>query len=121
MNTNKEKSAKESDKNKTTASAKDCAKLYFELAKQYQQNNKVAEAIAEYNKAIELEPENPEFYFQRGLSYLTTKEIEKFLEDFSTAKKIDPDGEFSKKVDQFYQDFFLTPNYHLYINYLLSA
>ena len=97
------KNKKLDEQNEKNVSKQKNAKLYSMRANEYLKNSKVAEAIAEYNTAINLDPKNPEYYFQRAISLLSAGELEKGFKDFSTLKEIDPNGEFSKKNDRFYQ------------------
>lgn len=97
------KNKKLDEQNEKNVSKQKNAKLYSMRANEYLKNSKVAEAIAEYNTAINLDPKNPEYYFQRAISLLSAGELEKGFKDFSTLKEIDPNGEFSKKIDRFYQ------------------
>ncbi|MDW7679796.1 MAG: tetratricopeptide repeat protein [bacterium] len=99
MSTNTKNSKKEKEKDSNA----DQAKLYAAQADDYMEKGKVAEAIAEYNKAIELDSENPEYFYHRGLGLLKREEIENSFEDFSVVQKIDPEGEFAKEIDNIYQ------------------
>ncbi|MBD3339160.1 MAG: tetratricopeptide repeat protein [Candidatus Lokiarchaeota archaeon] len=101
MSTNHKNNTNENNTNKTQKSEQ--AKKYSQRANEYREQGKIADAIAEYTKAIELEPENPEYYFERGLRYIEAKELEKGFKDFSSVRKIDPKSEYSKILDDVYQ------------------
>jgi tetratricopeptide (TPR) repeat protein len=47
-------------------------------------------AVAEYNKAMEDDPNNNEGYYYRGATYLKTGEIEKALPDFKRSIELNP-------------------------------
>jgi len=48
-------------------------------------------ATADLTRAIELDPKQADYFYQRGLAYLEGKQPEKALEDFSQAIKLKPD------------------------------
>ena len=48
-------------------------------------------AIEDYSKAIELDPENPELYIARAISYNLMEEYEKSLLDYGKAIEIQPE------------------------------
>jgi tetratricopeptide (TPR) repeat protein len=48
------------------------------------------QAIAELNRACELAPANPEFFFERGVVYLNTDKPEPALKDFDRAVELNP-------------------------------
>lgn len=47
-------------------------------------------ALADYNRAISLKPENPGFYFNRGLLYEFSGDIDSAVADYTQAIKLDP-------------------------------
>jgi len=51
---------------------------------------KYEQAVAEYTKAIELDPSLTSAYYNRGLAYLQMKEYDSALADFNKAIKINP-------------------------------
>lgn len=53
------------------------------------QEGNIEEAIKYYDKAIELDPEQSSFYYNRGLARQMKKEFERALEDYSTAIRLD--------------------------------
>ena len=48
------------------------------------------ESIADYSKAIELDPKNPELYFLRGMSYEYLNQNEEALKNLKISLLIDP-------------------------------
>src|SRR5687767_14755556 len=52
---------------------------------------KYEQAAADFSGAIELEPENAEFYFYRGRCFYKSRSIEKAIWDFNAAIKLEPD------------------------------
>lgn len=48
-------------------------------------------AIATFDKALSLAPDNPEIYFLRGISYHGLEETRKAIGDLEMAIKLDPD------------------------------
>ena len=86
------------------------------------ENNDFDEAIVSYTKAIELEPDEPGYYFYRGYSYLYLSESSSntqgagsrgknrsaALEDFNQGTELDPyDTDFYLARAELYKD----PNY----------
>ena len=53
--------------------------------------NRYWESIADYSKAIELDPKNPELYFLRGMSYEYLNQNEEALKNLKMSLAIDPD------------------------------
>ncbi|HEX5715195.1 MAG TPA: alpha/beta fold hydrolase [Thermoanaerobaculia bacterium] len=51
-----------------------------------------AEAIQDYEKAIDLYPQSAEFHFNRGNTYLRLNEEERAVSDYNRAIQLDPDG-----------------------------
>ncbi|MDJ0724440.1 MAG: tetratricopeptide repeat protein [Prochloraceae cyanobacterium] len=56
-----------------------------------------SEAIINYNRAIQINPEDAHLYFNRGLAYAKLQNTEGAFNDFDRAAKIDP--EFTKAID----------------------
>jgi len=67
------------------------AQKYIILGYNLHQKNKYTNALEAYDKAIEIDPENPEAYFWRGQSLIKTGQYEKAIVDFKRAMKIRPD------------------------------
>ena len=57
----------------------------------YHHEKQFDRAIAEYNRALELEPANADAYFWRGAAYERTGELDRALADFRQAIALDPD------------------------------
>lgn len=64
------------------------ARLFFTVAKG---RDTLLMALRDYNKAIEYDPENGEFYTNRGATYARLGDIDKAIEDISTGIKYKPD------------------------------
>jgi len=47
-------------------------------------------AITDYNKAIKLDPNNPEVYYLRGIVYYERKDYDRAIKDYNKAIKINP-------------------------------
>jgi tetratricopeptide (TPR) repeat protein len=67
------------------------AALHREVALELSLQNRESDAVAEYNKAIELDPESAEAYYRRGMSYDSLGEFECAVEDYTEAIRLDPD------------------------------
>jgi tetratricopeptide (TPR) repeat protein len=52
------------------------------------ENGEFELAIEYYNRAIELEPENPQAYFNKGNTYFNKKELKKACELWKKAKEL---------------------------------
>ena len=48
------------------------------------------EALAAYNKAVELEPRSPQVYLSRGYTYDSLNQIKNAIADYSYAIRLDP-------------------------------
>ena len=55
------------------------------------QQNRNADAIEQFNKALQVDPDNPEAFFWRGRTFMKTQEFEKAIADFKRAVEIRPD------------------------------
>lgn len=53
----------------------------------------VSQALADFNEAIRLNPENCEAYYNRALAYRERREKQKALTDELTARRLDPNAE----------------------------
>jgi len=65
---------------------------YNKIGDEYYFKNDFNKAIEYYTKAIEVDPDNAEYYCNRGVSYNWLKEYEKAIEDKSKAIELDPDN-----------------------------
>ena len=63
---------------------------FFYLAWAYSRQKNWIKAEENYTLAIELEPQNPEYYLARGQSRFQNTQIEEALADFTLAVSIDP-------------------------------
>lgn len=58
-------------------------------------NNDFERAIAHYNEAIRLNPDNPHYYSDRAESYIATGQISRAMDDYEKAIRLRPDeGQF---------------------------
>jgi len=67
------------------------AQAHLDRAFDYHHEKHFDRAIAEYNRALELEPANADAYFWRGAAYERTGELDRALADFRQAIALDPD------------------------------
>ena len=56
------------------------------------------DAIIDYNKAIEIEPQNAYLFFWRGFAFESMKEYRKAIEDLSISLRLDPDFFLAKSL-----------------------
>lgn len=66
------------------------ARLYFDTATD---TTRLALALKDYNRAIELKPEDGEFWVNRGATYARLGNLEKAIENINTGLKYKPDHE----------------------------
>jgi len=67
------------------------AEKYFYRGLDLQDNGLHDEAIKEYTKSIELNPNNALAYYHRGIAYDELGEYEEVIADYTKAIEIDPD------------------------------
>ncbi len=75
--------------NTTTTTTND-AEYYAELADGYYDKNDFVNALINYNKAIQLNPQGGGSYVRRGFIYHYTGEVAKAYEDYDTAVRLNP-------------------------------
>lgn len=63
---------------------------YLDEGANLERLNKFEEAIQCYQKAIEIDPENPEAYYRRGRIYKTLRLHRQAIKDFSKSVELDP-------------------------------
>lgn len=63
---------------------------YLNLAIQYTESGKYAEAIKVCDKLIALDDKNPDFYYLRGMNRYLMKDYENSIVDFDTTIQLDP-------------------------------
>ena len=68
------------------------ADLYADRGWAYQELEQFESAIADFSRAIELDPENPETWGARGDGYITLGDFEAALNDYNNATGLDPDN-----------------------------
>ena len=57
-----------------------------------QEGRSTLKAIAEYTKAIELDPKGADAYYNRGIAYGKLKQYDKAITDYTKAIELDPKG-----------------------------
>jgi tetratricopeptide (TPR) repeat protein len=66
------------------------SEYYAELADEYYDKNDFTNALINYNKAIQLNPNGAGSYVRRGFIYHYTGEVSKAYEDYETAVRLSP-------------------------------
>jgi tetratricopeptide (TPR) repeat protein len=66
------------------------SEYYAELADEYYDKNDFTNALINYNKAIQLNPNGAGSYVRRGFIYHYTGEVAKAYEDYATAARLNP-------------------------------
>ncbi|MDD5613822.1 MAG: tetratricopeptide repeat protein [Candidatus Omnitrophica bacterium] len=74
-----------------TSHAQESAREIFERAVEYHNQNSFDEAIAEFSKVIDVDPEYSEAYYNRGLVYAKKGDYEQAIIDFTSAIGIEFD------------------------------
>ncbi len=69
--------------------------VYLERGNIYLGQRNTVKAIENYNKAIELKPDDHELYFRRGLAYQNSGKIEEAIPDYEKSIKLNPKHSFS--------------------------
>mgnify|MGYP003331219507 CR=1 FL=1 len=67
------------------------AEQHYNKGKEYLKERKVNEALDSFNKALEMEPDNPYALSDRGVTYFHMKKFELAIIDMDKAVKIQPD------------------------------
>ena len=89
---------KDADKKKQPQSKKARkAKKYIRRANDHYKNKRYKKAVAEYNKALQIDPKNSRAYFGRARCRLNIGRYDKAIADFNKAVKYDPN--YSKAYD----------------------
>ena len=66
------------------------ATQYFDSGLEYSQGGEHQKAIANYTRAINLEPQNAKIWVNRGTAYRTLRQFEKAIRDLDKAIRLDP-------------------------------
>ena len=66
------------------------SKSYFALGKESIANDDIDSAITNLSRAIELDPDNVDAYYLRGLTYSREEEFDKAIADFEKVAEFDP-------------------------------
>ena len=67
------------------------AEFYYNRAKEYSVNKDFDKAIADYSKAMELDPNDYVLYYDRGLAYQEKGSIDNAISDYSKSIELNPD------------------------------
>ena len=62
------------------------------------------ESIADYSKAIELDPKNSDLYFGRGMSYEYLNQNEEALKNLKISLKLDPNFSLALSMVEFLEN-----------------
>jgi tetratricopeptide (TPR) repeat protein len=73
------------------------AKKFMRRGYEHYKNKRYKKAVAEYNKALQIDPGNPRAYFWRARCRLSIGRYDKAIADFNKAVKFDPN--YSKAYD----------------------
>ena len=74
----------------TLLQAKPDAQQHFRQGAALHKEGTLDQALAEYDKAVELYPRYPEVYYNRGLAYRHKDDLVKAIADYSRAIRLDP-------------------------------
>ena len=66
------------------------AEEHFSAGEQLQDQEHWEEAIAEYDEAIRLNPQNADAYSNRGFAYFKLDQFEQAIQDYGEAIRLDP-------------------------------
>ena len=64
---------------------------YFDRGTTYVNKGDYDRAIADFNKAIDLEPDYADVFYNRGVAYIKKDEVQRVIEDFNKAIVLNPD------------------------------
>ena len=67
------------------------AEWHFDQGNKLYGQGRYDEAIKEYSKAIRLNPELAEAYYNRGLTYKKLGQLERAIEDYNAAIRLNPE------------------------------
>jgi lipoprotein NlpI len=79
----------ETDTNIPHESNQDIADAYYKRGDAYYEEGEYEKAIADYNKAAELDPNHADAYYSRGCAYAEEGEYEKAIADYNKAIELD--------------------------------
>ncbi|GAA4829936.1 hypothetical protein GCM10023331_13980 [Algivirga pacifica] len=92
------------------------ALAYYVIGEKFREHNEPLKAIDQYNKAIKIDPANPQFHYQKGMCYLSLRQFENALNAFKVAEEYNPNSlETHKRLYNIYmqKDYFDDAIYHL--------
>ena len=67
------------------------AKTYYNRATVYRAKGEIERAIADYSKAIEIDPQHSNAYFGRGSAFEAKGDYDRAIADFTKAIEISPE------------------------------
>lgn len=67
------------------------ADSFYAMALQYEESAQYVQAIDALNQAVELEPDNTLYHFERGKVYFLQGDVERAIADLDVAIRLDPD------------------------------
>jgi len=73
---------------------------YYNRARVYCENGELENCLADYNKAIELYPDNVYWTIERGFLYLKLGDQEKAIIDLERAQDLGVPPEYRQRVDE---------------------
>ena len=65
---------------------------YHERAKTYQHLEQYEDALADFTKVLELQPDNAHAYFRRAFAFKSLGKFEEAAEDFEKSRSLQPDN-----------------------------
>lgn len=91
--------------NKVIAARPGATQGWRDRARVYRMLMQTTEAMADINRALEIEPRNSDLVATRGLIQLTAGKLELALEDYQAAAALDPaDASYAKKIAEIQQE-----------------
>ena len=76
------------------------AQAYYDLAGEYEREQRLDDAIAAYSKAIELDPNLAAAYRKRGFSYYKLRKGEEAIKDYEKFIELEPDSSFRDQIEE---------------------
>jgi tetratricopeptide (TPR) repeat protein len=75
----------------------DLAVAYYDRAMAYDDEDLVDKAVSDYTKAIELNPNDSNYYDNRGADYFSSGRVNDAIADFRAALKVNPNDPIASK------------------------
>ena len=77
------------------AGCQNSAEVYITAGDTYMSSGQAGEAIEQYSKALETDPELATVYYKRGMAYRSIEMLDEALQDFNRALELQPDHAFA--------------------------